>query len=136
MKRITKHEFYMGMAILASARSYCTRNQVGAVIVKGDNIISYGYNGTISGMENYCDDKDGSTKKEVLHAESNAIAKCSRSVNSSEGATLYCTLSPCFDCAKMIIQAGITEVYYKDSYRDSSGIFLLLNAGIKVEMIS
>ena len=129
-----KDLFFLGIAKEVSKASYCKRRQVGAVIVKDDNIISFGYNGTISGFENVCE-CDGVTKKEVLHAETNAIAKCCKSSYSSEGATMYITLSPCFECAKIIIQAGIKRVIYQDDYTDLSGIQLLKKAKIDVLQI-
>lgn len=129
-----KDIFFLGIAKEVSKASYCKRRQVGALIVKDDNIISFGYNGTISGFPNECE-CDGVTKKDVLHAESNAIAKCCRSSYSSDGGTMYITLSPCFECAKMIIQAGIKKVVYSDNYTDLSGIDLLKKSNINVLQI-
>lgn len=129
-----KHLFYLNIAKNISTASYCERKKVGAVLVKNDNIISFGYNGTISGFENVCELND-ITKPEVLHAETNALAKCCKSSYSSEGATMYVTLSPCFDCAKIIIQAGIKTVVYTEQYRDDSGIKLLKKANINVLQI-
>jgi dCMP deaminase len=123
-------EDYLKICEIIAAKSHSTRNKVGAVIVKDGNIISFGYNGTPSGFDNQCEDENGVTKPEVLHAESNAILKCACSVNSSEGATLYTLLSPCFECAKLIIQARIVRVVFKTKYRDLSGIKLLFKAGI------
>ena len=108
---------------------------MGALIVKDRMIISDGYNGTPSGFENVCEDENGVTKPYVLHAEANAITKVAKSGNSSEGATLYVTASPCVECAKLIIQAGIRRVVYKDSYRLNDGIELLQRAGIEVEQV-
>lgn len=129
-----KDQFYLNIAKEISKASYCKRRQVGAIIVKDDNIISFGYNGTISGYENICE-CDGITKKEVLHAETNAIAKCCKSSYSSDGSTIYVTLSPCFECSKIIIQAGIKRVIYKDNYTDFSGIDLLKKSNIDVLQI-
>ena len=125
----------MNIALEVSKASYCKRKQVGALIVKEDNIIAIGYNGTISGFPNVCELQDGSTSPDVLHAESNAIAKCAKSSNSSNGATLYVTLSPCFDCAKIIIQSGIKEVIYLEKYRNLEGLNLLTKSKINVEQI-
>ena len=114
--------------------SYAERRQVGAVIVKDGQIISFGYNGTPNGFDNCCE-VDDTTKREVLHAESNAISKVAQSTISSTGATLYVTTSPCFDCSKLIIQSGIKKVYWTEAYRDLSGIELLKKANIEVERI-
>lgn len=126
---------YLEMAAVWARNSYCKRRQVGALIVKDRMIISDGYNGTPSGFENVCEDENGVTKPYVLHAEANAITKIAKSGNSSEGATLYVTASPCVECAKLIIQAGIRRVVYKDSYRLNDGIELLQKAGIEVEQV-
>ena len=112
--------------------SYCLRKKVGAIIVKDRMIISDGYNGTPSGFENCCEDNEGITKWYVLHAEANAILKVARSTQSCEGATLYITMSPCKDCSKLIHQAGITRLVYKDGYKDDSGIDFLIRAGVEV----
>ena len=131
-----KQNFYMGIAIEVSKASYCKRAKVGAIIVNDDNIISFGYNGTPSGFENVCEcENEDTTKKEVLHAESNAITKCSKSCYSSLDSTLYITLSPCYDCSKLIIQAGIKEVVYLEEYRNNEGIELLKKANINVYKI-
>lgn len=121
---------YMSMAFIWAENSYCKRRKVGALLVKDKMIISDGYNGTPSGFENVCEDDDNVTKPYVLHAEANAITKVARSNNSSDGATLYVTSSPCIECAKLIIQAGITRVVYSDAYRLSDGINLLSKAHI------
>ena len=126
---------YLEMAAVWARNSYCKRRQVGALIVKDRMIISDGYNGTPSGFENVCEDENGVTKPYVLHAEANAITKVAKSGNSSEGATLYVTASPCVECAKLIIQAGIRRVVYKDSYRLNDGNELLQRAGIEVEQV-
>ena len=124
-------ERYLEMAQVWAKNSYCKRRQVGALIVKDRMIISDGYNGTPSGFENVCEDENGITKPYVLHAEANAISKVAKSGNSSEGATLYVTASPCLECAKLIIQAGIKRVVYMDEYRLLDGIELLRRAGIE-----
>lgn len=121
------------MARLWAENSYCTRRKVGALIVKDRMIISDGYNGTPSGFENVCEDENGVTKPYVLHAEANAITKVAKSSNSSLGATLYVTASPCIECAKLIIQAGIRRVVYSEDYRSSDGLDLLRRAGIEVD---
>ena len=126
---------YLQMAQVWASNSYCKRRQVGALIVKDRMIISDGYNGTPSGFENVCEDENGVTKAYVLHAEANAISKVAKSGNSSEGATLYVTASPCVECAKLIIQAGIKRVVYKDEYRLTDGIDLLKRAGIETEKV-
>lgn len=126
-----KHNFYLNIALVVAKASYCTRSKVGAVLVKDDNIISFGFNGTPSGFENICE-IDNVTKPEVLHAESNAITKCAKSTYSSVGSTLYLTMSPCFDCAKLIIQSGIKEVFYIEQYRITDGIELLKKANIPI----
>ena len=123
---------YMRMAYIWSENSYCKRRKVGALIVKDKMIISDGYNGTPSGFENICEDDNDKTKPYVLHAEANAITKVARSNNSSNGATLYVTSSPCIECAKLIIQAGIKRVVYSDAYRLSDGIDLLKRANIEL----
>lgn len=122
----------MRMAFIWAENSYCRRRKVGALLVKEKMIISDGYNGTPSGFENVCEDELGVTKPYVLHAEANAITKVARSNNSSEGATLYVTSSPCIECAKLIIQAGIKRVVYADSYRLSDGVELLQRAGVEL----
>ena len=124
-------ERYLEMAQVWAKNSYCKRRQVGALIVKDRMIISDGYNGTPSGFENVCEDENGITKPYVLHAEANAISKVAKSGNSSEGATLYVTASPCMECGKLIIQAGIKRVVYMDEYRLLDGIELLRRAGIE-----
>ena len=123
---------YLEMAQIWAQNSYCKRRKVGALLVKDRMIISDGYNGTPSGFENICEE-DGVTKPYVLHAEANAITKVAKSGNSSEGATLYVTASPCLECSKLIIQSGIKRVVYRDEYRLTDGIDLLRRAGIEVE---
>lgn len=124
---------YLRMARIWAENSYCQRRQVGALVVKNKMIISDGYNGTPSGFENICEDEAGVTKPYVLHAEANAITKLARSGNNSEDSTLYVTASPCIECAKLIIQAGIRRVVYGEKYRLTDGIDLLEWAGIEVE---
>lgn len=127
---------YMRMAEIWAENSYCQRRKVGALIVKNKMIISDGYNGTPSGFENVCEDKNNVTYPYVLHAEANAITKIARSNNSSEGATLYVTASPCIECAKLIIQAGIKRVVYAEEYRLEDGLQLLKKANIDVVFIN
>lgn len=123
---------YLDMARIWAQNSYCRRRQVGALLVREKMIISDGYNGTPSGFENDCEDQDNRTKAYVLHAEANAITKVARSGNSSEGATLYVTSSPCIECAKLIIQAGIARVVFSERYRVEDGINLLKRANIEL----
>ena len=123
------------MARIWAESSYCQRRQVGALVVKDQRIISDGYNGTPSGFENQCEDEQGVTHPYVLHAEANAITKLARSSNNSDGATLYVTASPCIECAKLIIQAGIKRVVYGEKYRLDDGLNLLKKANIKVEYL-
>ena len=123
---------YIRMARIWSENSYCIRRKVGALLVKDKMIISDGYNGTPAGFENVCEDENNLTKSYVLHAEANAITKVARSNNSSEGATLYITASPCIECAKLIIQSGIKRVVYSEHYRLEDGLDLLKRAGIEV----
>lgn len=120
------------MALIWAENSYCKRRKVGALIVKDKMIISDGYNGTPSGFENICEDENNVTKAYVLHAEANAITKIARSGNSSDGSTLYVTATPCIECAKLIIQAGIKRVVYSEPYRLQDGLDLLKRAGIDV----
>jgi dCMP deaminase len=124
------------MAHVWADNSYCERRKVGALIVRDRMIISDGYNGTPSGFENICEDTDGATKAYVLHAEANAITKVAKSNNSSNGATLYITDSPCIECAKLIIQSGIVRVVYSRKYRITDGLDLLERAGIEVDHLT
>ncbi|MCD4832305.1 MAG: dCMP deaminase family protein [Bacteroidales bacterium] len=126
---------YLEMAQIWAKNSYCKRRQVGALIVKKKMIISDGYNGTPSGFENVCEDEDSKTKPYVLHAEANAITKVAKSNNSSEDATLYVTTSPCLECSKLIIQAGIKRVVFSDKYRIEDGLRLLERANIEIKHI-
>jgi len=143
-------KLYMDWASRTAQLSHARRLQVGAVIVKDDSVISYGYNGMPAGWDNNCEDEIGhvldvnenvveirlKTKPEVLHAESNAIAKLAKSTNSGLGATLFVTHSPCIECAKLIYQSGISSVYYNKNYRDDSGIKFLEKSGVNIEKIS
>lgn len=126
---------YLKMAKIWAENSYCARRKVGALLVKDKMIISDGYNGTPSGFENKCEDENGLTHTYVLHAEANAITKVAKSGNSSQGATLYVTTSPCMECSKLIIQAGITRVVFTEKYRITDGLDLLTRAGITLEHI-
>ena len=127
---------YLRMARIWAENSYCRRRQVGALLVKDKRIISDGYNGTPSGFETVCEDEaSGLTKPYVLHAEANAISKVARSNNSSDGATLYVTASPCLECAKLVIQAGIRRVVFAELYRITDGVDLLRRAGIECVLI-
>ena len=126
---------YIKMAEIWAGNSYCKRRQVGALLVKDRMIISDGYNGTPSGFENICEDENGVTKPYVLHAEANAITKVAKSGNSSQDATLYVTAAPCIECSKLIIQAGIKRVVYKDEYRLTDGVDMLRRAGIEVDKV-
>ena len=127
---------YLKMAREWGNLSYCERRKVGALIVKGRMIISDGYNGTPTGMENICEDEDNYTNWYVLHAEANAIMKVASSTQSCSGATLYVTLSPCKDCSKLIYQAGIVRVVYIEQYKDTTGIDFLKDAGVEVVQIA
>ena len=122
---------YLRMASIWAENSYCTRRRVGALLVRDQMIISDGFNGTPAGFENVCEDADGVTKPYVLHAEANAITKVARSNNSSAGSTLYVTASPCMECAKLIIQAGIVRVVFRDIYRITDGLDILHRAGVE-----
>ncbi|MDR2915308.1 MAG: dCMP deaminase family protein [Tannerella sp.] len=126
---------YLRMAKIWAENSYCKRRQVGALIVKNQMIISDGYNGTPAGFENICEDENNKTKPYVLHAEANAITKVAASNNNSAGATIYVTSSPCIECAKLIIQAGIKRVVFSEEYHTEEGILLLKRAGIIVDFI-
>ena len=116
--------------------SHCKRKKVGAIIVKNNMIISDGFNGTPSGFDNNCEDSEGNTNWYVLHAEANAILKVAKSTNSCEGATLYLTLSPCKECAKLIHQSGIKRLVYLKNYKDTTGLQFLENAGVKIDYIN
>ncbi len=140
MKNITEKQLsldkrYMRMAQIWAENSYCQRRKVGALMVKDQMIISDGYNGTPAGFENCCEDETGHTYPFVLHAEANAITKIACTSNSSKGATLYVTTSPCIECAKLIVQAGINRVVFSEHYRLQDGIELLKKAGIEVDFV-
>lgn len=131
-KQIMLDKRFMRMAIIWAENSYCQRRKVGALLVNDKMIISDGYNGTPSGFENVCEDENNVTKSYVLHAEANAITKVAKSHNSSENATLYVTASPCMECSKLIIQAGIKRVVYGEHYHNREGLELLERAGIEL----
>ena len=126
---------YIQMAKIWAENSYCKRRKVGALLVSGRMIISDGFNGTPEGFENVCEDDNYVTKPYVLHAEANAITKVAKSNNSSEGATLYVTTSPCVECAKLIIQSGIRRVVYSDRYHNEDGLRLLEKAGVRIDFL-
>jgi dCMP deaminase len=131
-KQLRYDKAYLRIAQSWSALSHCTRKQVGAIIVKDEMIISDGYNGTPAGFDNCCEDDDGNTQWYVLHAEANAILKVAKSTNNCKDATLYLTLSPCKECSKLVLQAGIRRVVYHNAYKDPEGINFLINAGVDV----
>lgn len=126
---------YLRMAYEWSKLSHCKRKQVGSLIVKNGMIISDGYNGAPTGIDNSCEDKNGATHWYILHAEANAISKVARSTNNAQDSTLYLTMSPCKECSKLILQVGIKRVVYSTLYSDDSGIGLLQNAGIEIDHI-
>jgi dCMP deaminase len=137
-------DLYMAWATRTAELSHARRLHVGAVIVKDDTVISYGYNGMPAGWDNNCEFEfvhpqtkipELVTNKEVLHAESNAIAKLARSTNSGLGATMFITHAPCLDCAKLIYQSGISSVLYRNSYRDTSGVTFLEKSGVEVTQV-
>ena len=131
-KQLKLDKRYLEMAKIWAKNSYCKRRKVGALIVKDKMIISDGYNGTPSGFENICEDENEKTKAYVLHAEDNAITKVAKSGNSSEGATLYVTTSPCIECSKLIIQSGIKRVVFIEKYRRTNGLELLERVGVEI----
>lgn len=135
-KRLKYDLAYLRIAREWGQLSYCERRKVGAIIVKDRMIISDGYNGTPGGFENFCEDEAGFTKWYVLHAEANAILKVARSTQSCENATLYITMSPCRECSKLILQAGIKRLVYQEAYKDDSGLRFLMKAGVEVERLS
>ena len=136
-------DLYMDWAERTAQLSHARRLQVGAIIVKNDSVISYGYNGMPAGWDNNCEevyyDETGNerlkTKPEVLHAESNAISKLARSTNSGLDATMFVTHAPCIECAKLIYQSGIGHVLYRNAYRDTGGVAFLEKSSVKVERI-
>lgn len=134
-KKIRYDKAYLRMAQTWSELSHCTRKKVGAIIVKDNMIISDGYNGTPSGFDNCCETENNETHWFVLHAEANAILKVAKSTHNCNGATLYLTLSPCKDCSKLVIQSGISRVVFINSYKDTSGIDFLAQAGVEIEQI-
>ncbi len=134
-KQLLLDKRYMQMAMIWAENSYCQRRKVGAILVKDKMIISDGFNGTPAGFENVCEDEHDHTLPYVLHAEANAITKVACSNNSSKNSTLYVTSSPCIECAKLIIQAGITRVVYAEKYRLEDGLQLLGKAGIRVDFL-
>ena len=136
IKALQLDKRYLSMALIWAENSYCQRRKVGAILVKDKMIISDGYNGTPVGFPNVCEDENNTTYPYVLHAEANAITKVAKSNNSSNGSTLYVTASPCLECSKLIIQAGIVRVVFYESYRLDDGITLLKKAGIEVVHIS
>jgi dCMP deaminase len=135
LKQLRYDKAYLRMAESWSNLSHCQRKKVGAIIVKDAMIISDGYNGTPAGFDNCCENEEGDTHWYVLHAEANAILKVAKSTNNCKGATLYLTLSPCKDCSKLVLQAGINRVVFKNSYKDTEGIDFLKNAGVAVLQI-
>jgi len=134
-KQLRYDRTYLEMALKWSSLSQCGRKKVGALIVKNGMIISDGFNGTPSGMDNCCEDDNGNTNWFVIHAECNAILKCAKWGNSCDGATIYQTHSPCKECSKMILQAGINRLVYVEDYKDSSGLDFLRESGIKIDKI-
>lgn len=137
LKKQRKYDIaYLRMAREWAKLSYCQRRQVGALIVKDRMIVSDGYNGTPTGFENVCEDEEGNTKWYVLHAEANAILKMASSTHSSNGATLYLTMSPCKDCSKLVHQSGIKRLVYIQRYKDDSGLQFLEKAGVELEQIA
>ena len=136
IKQTKYDKAYLRMALEWAKLSYCKRKQVGAILVKNRMIISDGYNGTPSGFVNCCEDHEGNTEWYVLHAEANAILKCAASTQSTSGATLYITMSPCKDCSKLVLQSGIKRVVYIEKYKDNTGLDFLQKAGIEIEHIS
>lgn len=135
-KQLRYDKAYLKMALEWGKLSHCKRKQVGSIIVKDRMIISDGYNGTPTGFDNCCEDEHEKTHWYVLHAEANAILKVAKSTHNADGATLYITLSPCKECSKLILQAGIVRVVYYNSYKDDAGIHFLKESGIQVDQIS
>ena len=135
-KEIKSDIIYLKMSKIWGSSSHCTRMKVGCLVVKEKSIISDGYNGSPSGFSNSCEDNDMNTLPYVLHAEANAITKLAKSTQSSIGSTMYVTLSPCFECAKLIIQSGIKRIVFCDLYRNTDPIFFLLEGGIEITKIN
>ena len=134
-KQLRYDTAYLKMALEWAKLSHCERKQVGALIVKDRMIISDGYNGTPTGYDNCCEDDEGITRWYVLHAEANALTKIAKSNHNADGATLYITLSPCKECSKLILQAGIKRVVYLNSYKDDSGLKFLKQSGVELTMV-
>ncbi|NPV00423.1 MAG: CMP deaminase [Brevinematales bacterium] len=132
MDQSKSDNFYMQIAKETAQLSYCKRLQVGAIVVKDGNIVSFGFNGNLPGLTNSCEDIEGDTLPTVMHAEANAIAKAARSTVSIDGATLYVTQSPCFDCSKFIIMSGVKRVVYGEEYRIAEPIDILRKCGVEV----
>jgi dCMP deaminase len=126
-------KFYMDVAVMTASLSYAKRAKVGAIAVRDRNILAFGYNGTLPGTGNVCEDENGNTKPEVIHAEENLLMKIVKSSVSIEGACVYVTMSPCINCSRLMANAGIKKVIYRDTYRDLSGVYLLRKYGIDVE---
>lgn len=135
-KEIKSDIIYLKMAKIWGSSSHCDRMKVGCLVVKEKSIISDGYNGSPSGFSNSCEDDSMNTLPYVLHAEANAITKLAKSTQSSIGSTMYVTLSPCFECAKLIIQSGIKRIVFCDLYRNTDPIFFLLEGGIEISKIN
>ncbi|MAC94031.1 MAG: CMP deaminase [Flavobacteriales bacterium] len=135
-KQLRYDKAYLKMALEWAKLSHCKRKQVGALLVKDSMIISDGYNGAPTGFDNCCEDENEKTLWYVLHAEANAIMKVAKSTNNSEGATLYITLSPCKECSKLVLQAGIKRVVYYKGYKDDEGLKFLEKAGVEIEHIT
>lgn len=125
-------KLYLDISERVSEMSHCLKTKVGCVLERDGRILSMGWNGMPSGLDNLCEE-NGKTKQEVIHAEENAIAKVARSSDTSDHATLYSTMAPCVECAKLIIQSGICRVVYNHRYRYDAGVDLLVNVGVKVE---
>ena len=136
VKQLRYDKAYLRMASSWAKLSHCKRKQVGAIIVKDNMIISDGYNGAPTGFDNCCEDEEGKTHWYVLHAEANAILKVAKSTNNAKGATLYLTHSPCKDCSKLVLQAGISRLVYIADYKDTSGVDFLRSAGLEITQIS
>lgn len=134
-KQLRYDKAYLRLAREWGKLSHCKRKQVGALIVKDGIIISDGYNGSPTGFPNECEDQNGNTKWYVLHAEANAITKVAKTNNNAQGSTLYITLSPCKECSKLILQAGIKRVVYTQAYKDQEGVEFLRSAGVEIEQI-
>lgn len=136
LKQFNLDTVYLRMAREWSKNSHCQRSQVGCLVVKNKTIISDGYNGTPTGFPNICEDSENNTLASVLHAEANAITKLAMNTVSSHGSTMYITLSPCFDCSKLIIQSGIKRIVFSELYRKIESLDLLAEAGIEIVHIN